>query len=109
MNGEEPHALYAKRVRDKVGGDGVTPRELRIGAMHRAAAGPPIDEPYDALAGQIGIAAYDVTDAQVAAVRAAAGSDKGAFEIILSASIGASLARWDAATHAIDGATNATG
>jgi hypothetical protein len=110
MNGEaEPHSHYVKRVRDRVGGAGVTPPDLRVAAMHRAAGGPPIDQPYDALARQIAIAAFDVTDAQVTAVRAVTGGDKAAFEIILSASIGAGLARWDAAANAIDGATNATG
>ena len=55
-----------------------------------------------------GEAADRVTDAQVATVRAALGSDKGAFEIIMCASIGAGLARWDAAITAIEEATDAS-
>lgn len=108
-NDDESHAGFAGRLRERVGADGLIDRELRIGAMDRAAGGPPIAEPYDALAGQIGDAAYLVTDAQVAAVREAVGSDKGAFEVVLSASSGAGLMRWDAAMRAIDGVTDATG
>ncbi|KHL05131.1 hypothetical protein [Sinomonas humi] len=40
--------------------------------------------------------------------RGATGSDKEAFEIIMSASIGAGLARWDAAIRAIAQASDAT-
>lgn len=89
-------------------GSGRTDASLRVAVEARAAAGAAIDEPYDALARQIGAAAYQVTDAQVGAVRAATGSDKEAFEIIMSASIGAGLARWDAALRAIEEASDAT-
>lgn len=44
---------------------------------------------------------------QVLAVREAAGSDKAAFEVILTAAIGAGLARWDAAQRAITEAKDA--
>lgn len=108
-SGTEPHARFASRLRERVGGDGETSPDLRLGAMNRGGGGPPIAEPYDALARQIGDAAFLVTDAQVAAVREAAGTDRGAFEIILSASVGAGLVRWDAAMRAIEGATDATG
>jgi hypothetical protein len=104
----ESHSRFADRVRERVGGDGLTDPEVRLGAMSRGAGGPAIAEPYNALAHQIGEAAYRVTDAQVAAVKEATSTDKGAFEIILSASIGAGLARWDAALRAIEGAADAT-
>lgn len=104
----ESHSLFAERVRESVGAGGLTAPEVRLGAMNRGAGGPAIAEPYDALARQIGEAAYRVTDAQVAAVREAAGTDKGAFEIILSASLGAGLVRWDAVLRAIGEATDAT-
>jgi hypothetical protein len=104
----ESHTRFADRVRERVSGDGLTDPDLRIGAMNRGGGGAAIAEPYDALAYQIGEAASRVTDAQVAAVRAAAGTDKGAFEIILSASIGAGLVRWDAALRVIEGAPDAT-
>lgn len=107
-NDAQSHTEFAHRLRDRVGGEGLTDPGLRTGAMNRAAGGPPIAEPYDALAQQIGQAAYRVTDAQVAAVTDAAGSDKKAFEVVLSASIGAGLVRWDAVLHAIEGAADAT-
>lgn len=92
----------------KIAASGITDRRLRVGAMARPAGGTAsLDEPYDSLARQIGEAAYGVTDAQVAAVRAAAGSDKAAFEIVLAASVGAGLTRWDAAFRAIEGLDDA--
>jgi hypothetical protein len=42
---------------------------------------------------QSGEAAWRVTDAQVASVRAAAGSEKAAFELIAAAATGAGLLR----------------
>jgi hypothetical protein len=43
-----------------------------------------------------------VTDGQVAAVRAAAGSEHGAFEIIAAAALGAGLERWRRGMAALD-------
>jgi hypothetical protein len=74
----------------------------------RAAGGPPIDKPYDDLARQIGGASYRVTDAEVDAVRQTAGSDKAAFEIVMSACVGAGLSRWDVAARVIAEATDAS-
>jgi hypothetical protein len=105
----EQHNRLAEAVRRAVVGDhAVTDAPLRAGAMARAAGGAPIAEPYDRMAHRIGEAAHLLTDADVAAVRAAAGSDKGAFEIVLSASIGAGLRRWDAARRAIEEADDET-
>lgn len=52
-------------------------------------------------------ASCDVTAAQVDAVRAVVGSDRAAFEVIMAASIGPGLNRWDAATRAIEEADDA--
>lgn len=82
-------------------------RLIRPCVLARAAGGPAIPEPCDALARQIGEAADRVTNAQVAAVRAELGSDQAAFEIVMAASIGAGLARWDTAIHAIEEAGDA--
>lgn len=102
------HRQHARAVRTAVtNASGVTEASLRAAVLARAAGGPPADEPYDTLARQIERAASRVTDVQVAAVRGAAGSEKGAFEVIMSASIGAGLARWDAAVRAIDEASHA--
>ena len=88
---------------------GRTGASLRAAVADRAAGGPAIAEPYDALARQIAEASYAVTDAQVDAVRAATGSDKGAFEVVMAACVGAGLARWDAAVRAIEEAGDAVG
>lgn len=100
---------HAEKLRKAVtGGVAETTAPLRTAVMESAAGGASASEPYDDLARQIGEAAYRLTDAQVAAVREAAGSDKAAFEIIMSACVGAGLARWDAAARAIEEAANAT-
>jgi hypothetical protein len=44
----------------------------------------------------------------VAAVRASRGSEVAAFELIMSASIGAGLRRWDAAARVIEEASDAS-
>lgn len=117
MDRMEAHRRHADAVRAAVTGGGAsTDGALRAAVVARAAEaaggaggaeGAPTTEPYDALARQIGEAAYLVTDAQVAAVRAAAGDDKGAFEIVMAACIGAGLTRWDAAARAIEEAGDA--
>lgn len=87
---------------------GVIDGQVRAAAMARGAGGAAVlAEPYDTLASQIASESYRVTDAQVGAVREAVGSDKGAFEIIFAASIGAGLVRGDAALRAIDGLDDA--
>lgn len=108
MDTLEIHRRLATAVRGAAtGASGMTDASLRDAVLARAARGPAIPEPYDTLAQQIAQSTPGVTDAQVAAVRATAGSDKAAFEIILTASIGAGLARWDAATRAIEEAGDA--
>jgi hypothetical protein len=103
------HHELAEALRAAVTGDaGVTEASLRAAALAAAAGGPPGDEPYGSLARQIGAASYRVTDAEVEAVRQATGSDKAAFEIVMSACVGAGLARWDAAARVIEEATGAS-
>jgi hypothetical protein len=105
---DNSHRHRAEALHKAVGSDtGVTEAALRTAVAARAAGGPPIAEPYDDLARQIGEASYQVTDAEVHAVRDATGSDKAAFEIVMSACIGAGLARWDAAARVIAEATDA--
>jgi hypothetical protein len=104
----DSHRDRAETLRTAVGGDtGVTDAALRTAVAARAAGGPPVAEPYDVLARQIGDASYRVTDAEVDAVRQATGCDKAAFEIVMSASIGAGLARWDTAVRVIEEAIDA--
>lgn len=104
------HREHAEALRAAMSGDaGRTEAALRTATAARAAGGPAVDEPYDTLAERIGAASYRVTDAEVAAVRQATGSDRAAFEIVLSACVGAGLARWDAAVRAIEEAGDAPG
>ncbi|GAA3439877.1 hypothetical protein [Kutzneria kofuensis] len=103
------HHELAEALRTAVANDaGVTDAALRTAVSARAADGPPIAEPYNTLAREIGAASYRVTDAEVDAVRQAAGTDKAAFEIIMSACVGAGLARWDAAARIIEEASDAS-
>ena len=53
-----------------------------------------LEAPYDDLARQIGEAAYKVTDEQVANVVKRAGSERAAYELIVSSALGAGLHRW---------------
>lgn len=78
---------------------------LRRAVGARAAGGPPIAPPFEDLARNVGEASYRVTDAEVAAVRAAAGSDRAAFELVAAAAVGAALRRWKAGIAAIDEAS----
>ncbi|GLY42817.1 hypothetical protein Amsp01_088400 [Amycolatopsis sp. NBRC 101858] len=108
MSTHHSHRDRAETLRTAVGIDtGVTEAALRTAVARRAAGGPAVAEPYDELARQIGEASYRVTDAEVAAVRNVAGSDKAAFEVVMSACVGAGLARWDAAVRVIEEATDA--
>jgi len=90
------HAALADALRRRVlEGPGVTDPGLRQRMAKRAAGGPAIEEPYDGLAGQIGEAAYKVTEDQVTRIVQQEGSEKAAFELIISAAVGAGLYRWD--------------
>ncbi|WP_344756256.1 hypothetical protein [Leifsonella bigeumensis] len=108
MATESSHSVLADRLRRRVVETGVISAELREGAMHAGGAEhDDLGAPYDVLARTIGTASYRVTDAQVGAVREAAESDQAAFEIVMSASVGAGLKRWDAAARAIREAADA--
>jgi len=109
MGPTDVHGHHATALRTAATSPGATiDGRLRSAVLERAAGGStPLPEPYDALARQIRDAAYRVTDGQVAAVREITGSDKGAFEVIMCACIGAGLARWDAAVRAIEEAGDA--
>ncbi|PZQ43139.1 MAG: hypothetical protein DI570_29430, partial [Phenylobacterium zucineum] len=102
MDAVDTNSRSAEALRAAATGSGMLPRDLRTAIIERAGGGTQLPAPYDALVQQVASAAYRVTDAQVAAVRAVAGSDKAAFELVLCASIGAGLARWDAAARAIE-------
>ena len=80
---------------------------LRRAVAASAAGGPAAPVPYEALARQIGGAACNVTDDHVARIVRAAGSEKAAFELIVTAAVGAGLLRWDRALKAVKEARGA--
>lgn len=88
---------------------GVTDPALRRSILAQVEGGPPAGEPYAALAGQIAEAAYRVTDAQVSEVRRATGSDKGAFEVVMTAAVAAGLWRFRLAMQTLETVPNASG
>lgn len=103
MASELDHDQFAETLRRRVlEGPGESDPSLRRSVAARAAGGPPIKAPYDDLTRQISEAAHRTTDAQVAAVREAAGSEKGAFELIATAAMAAGLFRWRQALNALE-------
>ena len=98
------HYLFSETLKQRVlEGPGETDAALRQRVAARAAGGPPIEPPYDDLARQIGEASYRATDAQVASVLAATGSEKATFELIVTAAAGAGLLRWQHAIKILEG------
>ena len=97
------HRARAAALRAKAGGStGETEAALRQAILARAAGGPAVAAPYEALVADVADASWRVTDAEVAAVRAVPGSDKAAFEVVMTAAIGAALLRFDRAMEAAD-------
>ena len=107
-DGPELHTEHAEALSARVAATGDTDRELRLAVLERAEGGAAVPEPYDELVRQIAKDSARVTDAQVSAVLRAAGSEKNAFELILTAAIGTGLRRWDAAEAAIEEAAGAS-
>jgi hypothetical protein len=109
MGEDQSHDVLATALRRRVLESGVIPAQLREALLAvGAGAAPGVAMPHAALARDIADASYRVTDEQVAAARDAAGSDRAAFEIVMSASIGAGLRRWDSAVRAIREVADAT-
>lgn len=102
------HAKFASALRFRVEETVTLDRTLRQRIRARGAGGPAVPEPYDALANLMGEDSCRATDAEVKAVLDEAGSEKNAFEVVLTAAIGAGLRRWDAAAKAIGAAGKIT-
>jgi uncharacterized peroxidase-related enzyme len=100
------HAMAEALRRRVLEGPGETAAALRQAMAKRAAGGAAIDAPYDQIALQIGKDAYKITDEQVKALVAAVGSDKAAFELIVSAAVGAGLLRWQKGLELLTNATS---
>ncbi|GAB3803098.1 hypothetical protein GCM10028798_21430 [Humibacter antri] len=107
-DGPDSHIEHARALSDRVADSGDTDRALRSAVLERAAGGAAVPEPYDELVGQIARDSARVTDAQVAAVLRAAGTEGKAFELILTAAIGTGLHRWNAAEAVIEEASDAS-
>lgn len=101
------HSQLARDLRSRVVEAGTLDRELRCAILARSAGGPAVPEPYDALVKQVDEDSFRVTDTQVQAVLQETGSEGEAFEVILTAAIGAGLRRWDAAEKVISEAERA--
>lgn len=100
------HQDLAAVLQARVVGTGALPRELRVLALEGDSEKAP--PPYRELIRQVRDESSRVTDAQVDAVRVDAGSEKEAFEVVLTSAIGAGLERWQAAAHAIREAGDAS-
>jgi hypothetical protein len=102
------HGVLAEALRRRVLEEpALTNSALRQAVAASAQGGPAAPPPYEALARRIGEAAFRVTDAQVASVVTAAGTEKAAFELIITAAVGAGLLRWQLASKAIEEARDA--
>ncbi len=94
------HSSMARILRQRIfEGKGINNSSLRQAIGKRATGGTPIEEPYNEIALRIGEAAYKVTNEQVINVIKKAGSDKAAFELMVSAAVSAGLYRWDKANE----------
>ncbi|MCL2514413.1 MAG: hypothetical protein FWD85_04075 [Microbacteriaceae bacterium] len=102
------HTQLAAELRTRADQTGVLDAELRRQLLARDLGHTDASEPYAVLARQIDADSSRVTDEQVAAVLELADSQQKAFEVVLTAAIGAGLRRWDVARDAIEGAADAS-
>ncbi|HVV95248.1 MAG TPA: hypothetical protein VHD15_17685 [Hyphomicrobiales bacterium] len=84
-----------------VDGDGTTPREQRQAAF----AGARLAGPLDALLDKVRLAATRVTDADVAAAKAAGLSEDQLFELVIAAAVGQATTQYESARAALAAAT----
>ncbi|MDL9980811.1 hypothetical protein [Microbacterium candidum] len=105
MAGEKAHDELADALRRRIRESGVIAADLRAAIL---AGGEDAAEPFRSLARTVEDSSYRVTDAQVVEVRESAGSERAAFEVVMTASAAAGLRRWDAAFRAIAEATDAS-
>jgi alkylhydroperoxidase family enzyme len=82
-------------------GDGQAPHAQRRAAFDNAA----LDEPLATLIGKVANRAHEVTDPDVAAVRASGLSEDQIFEIVVCAAVGQAARQYDAALAALESAT----
>jgi alkylhydroperoxidase family enzyme len=110
------YADYVTRLRQAVlAGPGVTPHELRQAAEKRSAAlggrpnpdvagpPPPLPAALSPFVDTVARRAFEVTDRDVAALRAAGYSEDAIFEIVASVAVGAGLGRLERGLAALRG------
>jgi hypothetical protein len=103
------HGVLAEALRRRIlEGPGESDPAQRRAVAASAAGGAPAPLPYDALAKRIGEAARRTTDAEVAGVVSAEGSEKAEVELIVAAAVGAGLLRWERACRTLEEAGDAT-
>jgi hypothetical protein len=97
--------LHRELVRRVLGGAGKAPAELRRDAFDNAGLGEPVRTLVENVAHQ----ACNVTDDDVAAVRAAGLSEDQIFEIVVCAAVGQATRQYDSARAALAGAAEERG
>lgn len=97
--------LYRALVARSLGGDGHAPPRLRRAAFENKG----LDEPFRTLIEKVALHADTVTDADVAAVRAAGLSEDQVFEIVVCAAVGQAGRQYDGALAALADATGGRG
>lgn len=103
---DDSHEVLADRLRARVRDAGSAPVDVReVAFALGSGAERSLRSPIADLASLVGAASFRVTDGMIADVREAVGSDVATFEVVMSASVGAGLARWDAASRVIAEAT----
>jgi hypothetical protein len=104
------YEAFTQRLVDAVvAGPGQTPSELRRAVLARAArlagarGGAPAPAPFAGYVDKVAQHAYQVTDADVAALQQAGSSDDVLFEVTVSAALGAALGRLERGMAALRG------
>jgi uncharacterized protein (UPF0210 family) len=92
--------LHRELVARILGGDGKAASELRRAAFQNTGLGQPIRTLIDKVAEH----SYQVTDADIAAVRAVGLSEDEIFEIVVCAAIGQASRQYESALAALDSA-----
>ena len=82
-------------------GDGLAPRAQRRAAFDNAA----LAEPLRTLIEKVATRAHEITDADIAAARAAGPSEDQIFEIVVCAAVGEATRQYETALAALDAAT----
>lgn len=90
------HQAFAEALRKRIfENPGVTKPALRQAVAKRTTGSSPMEEPYDELASMMGNASYKMTDELIKKVVAKSGSEKAAFELIVTAAVASGLSVWD--------------